>query len=110
MLSGSLPEGTAAALTLTECTWMRKRALRTADWKLIVARDTPDLHGRPPVELYDLRADPGEQRNLAEARPDVVERLRAELFAWVDRRQRETGLPDPIEEQEITLRAIGEKK
>jgi arylsulfatase A-like enzyme len=110
LLSGSRSEGTADTLYLTECTWMRKRGLRTPDWKLIVARDTPDLHGRPPVELYDLRADPGEQRNLAPARPDVVERLRRDLLAWVERRRRETGLPDPVEAQEITMRQIGEAK
>lgn len=106
-LSGSLPEGTARSLFLTECTWMRKRAVRTPEWKLIVARDHPDLHGCPPVELYDLAADPGEQHNLAAARPEVVGELRAELDGWRERRLRETGLPDPIEAQEITLRQIG---
>lgn len=110
LFAGSPPEEAADTLYLSECTWMRKRAIRTPDWKLIVARDTPDLHGRPPVELYDLRADPCEQRNLAGSRPDVVARLKADLDAWVDRRQRETGLPDPIEEQEITLRQIGQPK
>jgi arylsulfatase A-like enzyme len=96
-----------APIFLTECTWMRKRGVRTPNWKLIVARDHPDIHGRPPVELYDLQADPGEQENLAEARPDVVAALRDELECWRSRRLTETGLPDPIEEQEITLRSIG---
>ncbi len=106
-LSGSLPGGTADTLLLTECTWMRKRGLRTPEWKLIVARDHPDLHGCPPVELYDLREDPGEQRNLAGARPDVTARLRAELDRRLAERVRETGLPDPVEEQDITVREIG---
>jgi arylsulfatase A-like enzyme len=34
------------------------------------------------VELYDVHADPAGQRNLADARPDVVERLRSRLFSW----------------------------
>lgn len=105
--SGSLGGGTVERLFLSECTWMRKRAVRTPDWKLIVARDHPDLHDRPPVELYDLRADPGEQHNLADTRPEVVASLRAELDAWREGRLRETGQTDPVEVQEITLRRIG---
>ncbi|HEY0708618.1 MAG TPA: sulfatase-like hydrolase/transferase [Polyangia bacterium] len=34
-------------------------------------------------ELYDLRADPREQRNLADARPERVVALRAEIDAWL---------------------------
>jgi len=44
----------------------RKRALVRGDVKLI--RD--DLSGG--IELYDLAADPGEQRDLASVRPDVA--------------------------------------
>jgi arylsulfatase len=33
-------------------------------------------------ELYDLRADPGETRNVIDEHSDVVERLRAEYDAW----------------------------
>jgi arylsulfatase A-like enzyme len=106
-LSGSLPGGTADRLFLTECTWMRKRGVRTPEWKLIVARDHPDIHDRPPVELYHLVTDPGEQRNLADQRPEVVAELKADLDGWLETRLRETGLPDPVEHQEITLRQIG---
>ncbi|MGH2370328.1 MAG: sulfatase, partial [Chloroflexota bacterium] len=62
------------AIYLTECTWLRKRGWRTPEWKLIRALD-PDIYGTPAVELYDLTTDPAERRNLADARPDVVERL-----------------------------------
>src|SRR5205807_2321177 len=41
-------------LHLTENTWMKKRAVRTPEWKLIVALE-PDLHGFPLVELYDMQ-------------------------------------------------------
>lgn len=105
--SGGLGQGTAEQVFLTECTWMRKRGVRTPEWKLIVARDHPDLHNCPPVELYDLQHDPGEQTNLADQRPDVVARLGADLEGWRQRRLRETGLSDPVETQEITLRQIG---
>jgi tetratricopeptide (TPR) repeat protein len=50
--------------------WAPLRGLRTAEWKYVDA---------PRRELYDLRADPEETENLAEERPDVVERLHATL-------------------------------
>ncbi|HVC33358.1 MAG TPA: sulfatase [Chloroflexota bacterium] len=96
-------------LFLTECTWMRKRGLRTGQWKLIRAME-PDFHGLPPVQLFDLATDSTEQRNLAAERPDVVAELTHRLDGWVERRRAETGQPDPLEEQEITLRRIGQMK
>jgi len=36
----------------------------------------------PPVQLYDLTADPRQTTNLAERQPEVVERMLAELAAW----------------------------
>jgi arylsulfatase A-like enzyme len=106
-LSGTPDHATTDRLFLTEDTWMKKRALRTSEWKLIAAVEHPDLHGRSEVELYHLPSDPGEQVNLAEDRPEVVRELRADLDGWVELRMRETGLPDPIVEQPIALRSIG---
>jgi arylsulfatase A-like enzyme len=95
--------GTRDSLYLTECTWMRKRGWRTPRWKLIRALEA-DIYGKPPVELYDLEADPGEQTNVAEAQPKVVAALTAEMEAWMVRRMQETGLPDPLIEQSDALR------
>jgi arylsulfatase A-like enzyme len=97
--------GSSPELYLTECTWMKKRGWRTRDWKLIVAMEDP--FGLPPIELYDLRRDPNEQRNLAKERPEVVTRLRKRMEAHIARRLRETGKPDPYGYQDITLRQIG---
>ncbi len=80
---------------LTECTWMRKHGWRTPEWKLIVALE-PDFHFKPPVELYNLVEDPGETVNLAEELPDVAAHLRRRMEEWIARRERETGLPNPI--------------
>jgi arylsulfatase A-like enzyme len=98
--------GVCSEIYLTECTWMRKRGLRTHEWKIIQALE-PDFHNLPPIELYHLPSDPGEQVNLATVRPEVVEWLLGRLRAWVERRTAETGQPDPLETQSITLRRIG---
>ncbi len=58
-------------------------AVRTREWKYVTYPDDPDL----PSELYDLRADPGELRNLAdqatlsEKQTELEERLAALLRA-----------------------------
>ena len=44
------------------------RALRVGDWKLVAARDTP-------WELYDLKTDRAEQKDLAAENPDKVREL-----------------------------------
>ena len=80
---------------ITECTWMRKHGWRTPQWKLIVALE-PDCHFKPEVELYNLIEDPEEYNNLAESCPDVVAHLKGRMEAWIAKREKETGLADPI--------------
>ena len=97
--------GLRQEMYLAEGSWMRKYGWRNRDWKLIVSIEDPfDL---PSVELYDMRGDPEETRNLAEERPEVVAQLRQRAERWQRRRIRETGQPDPHSYQEITLRHIG---
>jgi len=83
---------------ITECTWMRKHGWRTPQWKLILALE-PDFHFKPPVELYNLVEDPGENINLADQHPDIVSLLQKRMEAWLARREQETGLPNPIHTQ-----------
>jgi arylsulfatase A len=52
----------------------QQRAVRKGNWKLLI--DGDDLL------LFDLRADPGERRDLAAQRPDLVRQLRGLLAAW----------------------------
>ncbi|HWQ11554.1 MAG TPA: sulfatase [Roseiflexaceae bacterium] len=85
-----LRQGNYETLYFSEATWQVKRAIRTARWKFIQALE-PDPHGGPLRELYDLQADPAEQRNLVEALPEVARELQERLEAWVARRLRETG-------------------
>src|SRR5205814_10340275 len=59
-------------------------------------------HQRPAEELYDLKADPWELKNLAAepAHAETLQRLRADLDAWMrdqgdEGLKTERGLPDP---------------
>ena len=80
---------------ITECTWMRKHGWRTPEWKLIHALE-PDFHYKPEVELYNLAADPGETKNLAQEEPDVVRWLEARMNAHIEKREKETGRRNPM--------------
>jgi lipoteichoic acid synthase len=58
-------------------------AVREANWKYIYnVRDGRD-------ELYDLQADPLEQRNVAAQHPDRCDRLRQRLAAWTEANRRQ---------------------
>ena len=51
-------------------------SIRDGNWKLML---NPD---RSRVELYDIPNDPSEMNNLAGRRPEVVEKLAAQVIAW----------------------------
>jgi arylsulfatase len=49
-------------------------AVRSGNWKLIRKDITRDQSSK--IELYDLKADPGEKFNVASAHPDILNRLK----------------------------------
>lgn len=56
-------------------------------WKLLNRSTSPGRHQlekEPSFELYDLDADIGEKNNLAGAKPDKVDELKAAYDAWFD--------------------------
>lgn len=62
-------------------------AIRRGDWKLVKMTPTafmthPDSIDLRDAELYDLRSDIGEQRNLAAAQPGRVRELRTSWERW----------------------------
>ncbi|MDJ0787734.1 MAG: sulfatase, partial [Myxococcota bacterium] len=78
--------------------WASLVGVREGDYKLIRGTRT---------ELYDLSTDPGETRNLADERPELVARLEAEI----DTRIESGGDPTPTrnidEEERQRLVALG---
>lgn len=69
-------------------------AIRSGDLKLIEWHEGVLLGAGPAVELFDVVTDPGEKRDLAAERPDVVRRLQTDLRAWRAR----------VKAQEMTVR------
>lgn len=81
--------------------WAPLRAFRSGEWKLV--------HGSR-TELFDLAADPGETEDLAAARPDLVERLRAGLNEKIDSQEEREAADvgdDLSEEERGMLEALG---
>lgn len=62
-------------------------AVRSGNWKLI------EFFESGAAELYDLAADPGEQRDLAKSEPKRAEEMLAKLRAW----QASTAAPRPTQ-------------
>jgi len=81
----------------------RMRMLRTDRYKLIWSE------GR--VELYDLEADPGEQRDLGAEMPQLRDELLGELEAWMAASKMRSGAaaaPGPVDPRaREQLRALG---
>lgn len=57
-------------------------AVRAGDWKFIEYYETTLTGKGHDAELFNLRTDPGETRNLATTNPTKVAALRSQLAAW----------------------------
>ena len=70
-------------------TWAPGSAIRDGDWKLI------EFFEEDAVELYNLRDDVGERKDLAATMPDKARELKAKLAAWRD--EVHAAMPKPGE-------------
>ncbi|HEY3353950.1 MAG TPA: sulfatase-like hydrolase/transferase [Polyangia bacterium] len=62
--------------------------------------------GRGFCELYDLTSDPAEKRNLVDARPDLVARLRGDLDGWIGSHLAYEQRPEELSGSERRRRAL----
>mgnify|MGYP001253917388 CR=1 FL=1 len=57
--------------------WFSLRMVRTEEAKYVFSPFAVD-------ELYDLRTDPGELRNVARERPELLQEMRGRLLEWME--------------------------
>ena len=78
--------------------------IRQGDWKLLLSpssggwsaptpTDTAALALLPPVQLYDMRVDPGEKNNVEADHPEVVDRLKNLLIKYIKEGRSTPGVP-----------------
>lgn len=79
---------------------LETRAVVRGGWKLIARIDGS-------MELYDLRTDPGEQRDLSAERADIVGHLSERLADYVGTAAEMGAKMEIDEEMERNLRALG---
>jgi len=79
---------------LNECLYQAKVAMRTNDWKLILAVDKGVHPDTPDRELYSLKADPEEKTNLAKKEKKKADEMENTLLKW--RASQLGGNPDPV--------------
>ena len=64
---------------VTDDDFAGSRVLLGDQYKLIV---TGKRGSKPKLQLYDVRADPGEKKNLIDVKQDVAEHMNVQLRAW----------------------------
>jgi len=81
-------------------------SIRKGNWKLEMCpgsggwsypRPGEEPEGAPPIQLYDLREDIGERKNVCEMYPDVVEELKELLVKYIREGRSTPGKPQSNE-------------
>lgn len=89
-------------------------AIRTKEWKYIIRNSGPILEKiswwgnltgvkmtLPEAELYDLKRDPGETKNVITDFPDVAKDLRSKLLNWYDNVSKNTPAKEINKDSQI---------
>jgi arylsulfatase A-like enzyme len=85
------------------------RSVRTSDWKLIrrgVGISGQVMPGDPTIELYDLRQDDAEERNVASTYPQITAQLSGILDDFVARTGRSALQPALFAKDDITMERL----
>ncbi len=110
-LSGDIPQG-APSVRFHQVSYRGRcnaRAIASGRYKLIEIDSDYEGH-HDEIFLYDLEADPGERRNIARQRPDIVRELSARLdqeFAALGAKRISNAKNVSEELDEERLRALG---
>ena len=70
-------------------TWRPGASIRDGDWKLI------KFYDHEKVELYNLKEDPSESKNLAKQNSKIAKDLEHKLVAWQKRMNAKLPMPNP---------------
>jgi len=70
-------------------TWKPGASIRDGDWKLI------KFYDHEKVELYNLKDDPAESKDLSGQNPKIAKDLESKLVAWQKRMNAKLPMPNP---------------
>lgn len=70
-------------------TWKPGACIRDGDWQLI------KFYDYEKVELYNLKNDPSESKDLSKQNPKVAKALESKLVAWQKRMKAKLPTPNP---------------
>ena len=70
-------------------TWRPGSSIRDGDWKLI------KFYDYEKVELYNLKNDPSESKDLSKQNPEKTQKLENKLIAWQNRLNAKLPRPNP---------------
>ena len=63
--------------------YRNQQAMRQGPWKLVISQQgRKNPRNAPPIELFNLADDLGEQHNLADEHPERVKAMQAAIRAW----------------------------
>tara|TARA_R110002049_G_scaffold285698_4_gene467131 strand:- start:316781 stop:318418 length:1638 start_codon:yes stop_codon:yes gene_type:complete len=95
-------------------------AIRDGDWKLCLCPGSggwsdprpgrADLSALPPMQLFDLSNDPGEQNNVLSEHPDRVEKMQQALRQIIDNGRSTPGNPLANDVDVVMIKPIAQPK
>ena len=114
LLAGEHPGGSRWAYAFTESGYAQdyQRSITSEHYKLVYVPDAGDrrfMKGSE-LELYDLKADPQEKKNLIVEKPDVADHLKKELWSWMSTTGAAGAVPAAVSIDhgtEAQLRSLG---
>lgn len=87
--------------------------IRKGDWKLLFSAGSggwsspkpneKNYKSLPPLQLYNMKSDPGESKNLCDIYPDVVRELKSLMIKYIDDGRSTPGKPQKNDGKEIVL-------